>query len=741
MTEESNNNQNNQPTEEQQPPDETQPKYREISEEELKQILEDHKKWLESDGKEGNQANFENANLEGKSGHRANFEKVNLKGVRFRNSNINHGMLNETILDSAVFYKASLKQADFRKAKLNNSDFRKADLTIARFQKAQLKEANFEKAILINTHLEETECQDANFRKAKFANAHFSDAKINRANLQKADLSYVDGLNEAELQYADLRGATGLLGNEFAQTDLTGTKLPDDIKEFKTLEVVEKTSQNAKKIFFAMLSGCVYSWLAIATTTDVRLLTNTASSPLPIIQTEIPIAGFYLAAPLVLICIFFYFHFYLNNLWKNLANLPAIFPDGKPLDLTVYPWLLNSLVCRHFRLLIKREELEKPRIFKRKVFTILKKLGVKKEIHKRPLIIVVKEWIIIFLAWWVVPITLVYFWLRYIPRHDWWGTSFHIGLIVLSVAFGIKFYRLCSLILQGKEIIVFQLQNFWKDKRFYYGVSVALVAVLFSLLSYGAINGNKLIDNVTGEKRKINFYKFEDLIPWVFKKVGYDIFANFRENEVSIKPSDYYKIEDVKKQIDSIKGANLKGRNLNNADMYGAFLVKADLREASLKGANLKETNLQKANLSYANLEQTWWKWTNLQEANFWGANLQQANFPFVNLQEAGFSHANLQGASFEDANLKKVNFGNANLEGACIAGAKLQEADFYGANLKKADLYLADLTGAKNLKIEQLSKVKTLYQAKLDPELMEQVRQCCPHLLEKPKEEPDKKE
>ena len=46
MTEESKNNQNDQPTEEQEPSDETQSEYRKISEEELKQILEEHEKFL-----------------------------------------------------------------------------------------------------------------------------------------------------------------------------------------------------------------------------------------------------------------------------------------------------------------------------------------------------------------------------------------------------------------------------------------------------------------------------------------------------------------------------------------------------------------------------------------------------------------------------------------------------------------------------------------------------------------------
>jgi hypothetical protein len=37
-------------------------------------------------------------------------------------------------------------------------------------------------------------------------------------------------------------------------------------------------------------------------------------------------------------------------------------------------------------------------------------------------------------------------------------------------------------------------------------------------------------------------------------------------------------------------------------------------------------------------------------------------------------------------------------------------------------------------LTIEQLSEVKTLYKSKLDSELMEQVKEKHPHLLEKPK-------
>lgn len=88
-------------------------------------------------------------------------------------------------------------------------------------------------------------------------------------------------------------------------------------------------SQNARKTFFALIAAALYSWLTIATTTDAELITDTASSSLPIIGTEIPLAGFYLMAPLILLAVYFYFHLYLQRLWRGLSTLPARFPDGR----------------------------------------------------------------------------------------------------------------------------------------------------------------------------------------------------------------------------------------------------------------------------------------------------------------------------------------------------------------------------------------------------------------------------
>ena len=74
---------------------------------------------------------------------------------------------------------------------------------------------------------------------------------------------------------------------------------------------------------------------------------------------------------------------------------------------------------------------------------------------------------------------------------------------------------------------------------------------------------------------------------------------------------------------------------------------------------------------------------------------------------------------NFYGANLKRINLERANLERANIQGTNLE-----GVNLQGANLFMANLTGAFNLSIDQLSKVRTLYNAKIDEELLIQLKE-----------------
>ncbi|MCH8028306.1 MAG: pentapeptide repeat-containing protein [Candidatus Dadabacteria bacterium] len=122
---------------------------------------------------------------------------------------------------------------------------------------------------------------------------------------------------------------------------------------------------------------------------------------------------------------------------------------------------------------------------------------------------------------------------------------------------------------------------------------------------------------------------------------------------------------------------------------------------------------------------------TDLRRADLRKAKLEGANLFDANLKGADLRGANLERARLIGANLEGAWLWSSNLEGAILVGANLEGADLKGANLKGANL-----KGAKKLTTEQLSKVETLYEAKLDKELMEEIKEKCPPLLERPEEE-----
>ena len=103
--------------------------------------------------------------------------------------------------------------------------------------------------------------------------------------------------------------------------------------------------------------------------------------------------------------------------------------------------------------------------------------------------------------------------------------------------------------------------------------------------------------------------------------------------------------------------------------------------------------------------------------------DLERINLEGADLDWAMLAGANLMGTKLEKANLKGANLQGANLEGANLRKANLQGANLEGANLEEAIFEEANLKGA-HLSIDQLSKVRTLYNAKLDEEIFIQLKE-----------------
>jgi hypothetical protein len=343
---------------------------------------------------------------------------------------VNTGGLDRWVQDSGIepppgehrpFDKQGVrgKQADLQDADLPGADLRGRKLPGALMDGANLTGARLDGADLAYATLRGAILSDATVARSTFYNADLRRAVLQRATDVAPDGTAGTDLTGAKLQGADLRGADlsharGLIPEAVGGSVLTGAKLPDLVAKFEALSQVAETSKNGSIVFVTMLAACGYSWLTIASTTDVGLITNRSTSPLPIAGTEIPIAGFYWAAPLILLGAFVYLHLYLQRLWQLLASLPAVFPDGVGLDAKAYPWLINAMVRLRFAGLHAAT-------------------GVAARFE---------TWLSVALAWFLVPLTLAWLWLRYLPRHDWGVTTLQIFIIFLSVWSGQTFYPL-----------------------------------------------------------------------------------------------------------------------------------------------------------------------------------------------------------------------------------------------------------------------------------------------------------
>jgi uncharacterized protein YjbI with pentapeptide repeats len=166
-------------------------------------------------------------------------------------------------------------------------------------------------------------------------------------------------------------------------------------------------------------------------------------------------------------------------------------------------------------------------------------------------------------------------------------------------------------------------------------------------------------------------------------------------------------------------------KRLNRHKIYEINLVNCHLARTNLSHVNLKSSNMNSANLSNSSLIETNLENTRLNQTNFENSNLNQAILKASYASGANFKDTFLIKANFENAFLIKTNFTNAYLMEANLCNSYLMGADF-----ENASLYKADLRGAKGLTIDQLAKAKTLYLAKFDDELLEQVKLQMPELV-----------
>jgi uncharacterized protein YjbI with pentapeptide repeats len=639
------------------------PELHDIGPEQLNKILDAHRTWLESDGKEGQRADLSESKLAGIDLPGTNLSMANLQGADLSEANLAGANLQEVTLAGANLGKANIRGANLQRALLSKANLKKADLTGANLEEASLGGANLQRACL--------------------AHAHFREANLHQARLWDADL-----------RDTDLAEAHDFLGAQLAGADVSGAKLPPAVMRFDVLRQAKESAEIARPMFILMLIASLYAFATITSTTDAALLANFPSEFLPDVSVPIPTVWFFFAMPLLLFSLYVYLNLYIEQLWRGLSDLPSVFPDGTLLHRMVYPWLLIRLLSRAVS---GRSVAFAPDVSATRAVIYL---------------------VFIFVVWWLVPITLLFFGARYLPAHDWFGTSVHMVLLVLAIGsggFGIYSFRPAQVMRRGDEYQAFSLKKPLRGVMTYRSALALGMGVIFVGLSYGSINGIPL--------QHANLSNVRTWVPYAMSFIGYSPFGDFRDADVSVRPESWRRgIGPIR----LVKGAVLRDRDLRylqasraflvnadlrNSDLYGAVLAEAHLEGADLRGANLESTDLTKAQLRLANLQDANLRAANLRGADLTAADLARANlrnavFDLANLSKAVLVGAKLNNSYLRETDLRASDLSGADLQWAVLRGAQLQEAklrdanlqysDLGGANLSEADLPKADLRQAE---------------------------------------------
>jgi len=512
---------------------------------------------------------------------------------------------------------------------------------------------------------------------ADLRNAILRNANLRKANLAGANLSGTDlfgaSLIEADLQGADLTDATGLRSEQIAGADLSGAKVSESVAISEGLDHVGELSKNTARTFVFLIVACFYCWLTIATTTDARLLTSFVSTPLPVIQAAIPLYLFYLIVPVILLVLYLYLHLQLLDLWHEVANLPAVFPDGKSISQKIHPWLLAVLV-RSFAPI--RHNDRSPRFLAAVISQLL--------------------------PWWLAPITLAVFWLRYLPRHDLLGSSIQAGLLGLASFLGVWSQQRALEFLSHDR------------RRWAFAAAVAtgaIVCIGVLTVSYGSVNGiNEWAEDSRAPVKPENGPVLTSLktdVPKILSRMGGRSFADLKDAIVSSRPSnlsfgpaplitsphgDLSLASEATKDdgLRGVIGADLHGKDLRYAIARGAFLALADLSRANLRGADLSFVYLQQADLEDADLRMAYLSKAHLERADMKAAHMQDAYFGEAQMRRADLRSAQLSGAILADADLQDADLTFAQLDGAILSNANLADAVLFGASLRGANLEFA---------------------------------------------------
>jgi hypothetical protein len=451
--------------------------------------------------------------------------------------------------------------------------------------------------------------------------------------------------------------------------------LADDVKGY--LDEANATSEPARTAWLAFLLLLTYVIVTLASVSHKDLLLNSPIR-LPIINTEIPLVGFFQYAPAMLLLV------YLSLLVQHVivARKYRRFTDAiVPLELETG---IEHPARERVHAYAFSQILAGPRPHR------ITKLMMQ---------------LIVYVTFALLPIaTLLYFQIKFLPYHEVWITYWHRFAVILGFAMLI----LLTPIMQHAppkrkwDLSLGPPAEAWEVSGRQVFMILLLLPVVLGFSWLIATVPDEWIDRRLGfvapKSAAIGPAGEAKLLNPIVRRLFYDLLPDDGSKGWWRRWLLSYRIlivEDTDLGVAEPANLVLRERDLryallNRSDFHRVDLTWADLRAAQMWRAvvrgKLNDTQLQGAVLKEAEL----------QGAQMASASLQGADLTRAKLQDANLSYTKLQGANLRGAQLQGANLSFAQLEGADLEGALLLDADLDGAELQGAVLSGAEIWLAK---------------------------------------------
>lgn len=491
----------------------------------------------------------------------------------------------------------------------------------------------------------------------------------------------------ADLSYADLSGVS-VSSAQFAGSILAGTKVPEQIAEFKGLEDAGKGFDTAQKFLLVIVTAIVFSFLTILSTSHAQIVTGHRSLMLPEVSLPVSTLLFFRYGPIALLILDLFYQGSLRRAWASATQLPLVLPDGRELSHAL-PSLFVSAAF-----------FGKPNDNPGFVGLASNTLGA-------------------MTAWGITPLAMLFFWWVYLPRREFGWSAVH--SMMFAAACFLSLSSASYLIRQSRHYNDRAIRRILASTRMAPIVSlfagVLLVCVTKFLLGFLSINfEGAAVSELPGDWKGT-----DEQVPLV-KGVEFENrdLSGLIANRAVFVGSMFRECEAFAAQLASadLRGCSFHKVNLEQANVSAAKLQNAKVKLSNFRGADFSKSVCASCELidcNMSDLESTGAVFSgattvnlNLENANLTRCKFENANLLGANLKNTQLIFASLKATILVKANLEGANVSGANLENASLRLAKLKNADFTNAKLDGADFRETNLQPTKGLTKEQLEKAVT---------------------------------